>query len=55
MAKRDSLYETTVKGMQGEDGRSRFSPPRAIRDRLLELLLPALWLFAAVVTAAVLW
>jgi hypothetical protein len=55
MAKRDSLYETTVKGMQGDDGRFRFARPRAIRDRLLEWLLPTLWFLAAVVTVAVLW
>ena len=56
MAKLDSWYETTVRAMQGEDGRFRFArSPRAIGDRLLQFVLPALWLLALVVLVAALW
>jgi hypothetical protein len=56
MAKLDSWYETTVRAMQGEDGRFRFArSPRAIGDRLLQFVLPVLWLLALVVLVAALW
>jgi hypothetical protein len=55
MAKADLELETTVRTLLREDGRLHFIRPRAMRERLLECTLSALWLLVAVVVVAALW
>jgi cytochrome c-type biogenesis protein CcmH/NrfF len=49
-------YETTVKVATHEEGRLLFARPPTLRERLLEWVLPLLWLLVmGVVVAALFW
>jgi hypothetical protein len=49
-------YETTAKVATHEEGRLLFARPPTLRERLLEWVLPLLWLLVmGVVVAALFW
>jgi hypothetical protein len=55
MGKADFEWDTTIKVIPDAEAYFLFARPRTMRDRLLEWMLPALWLLVFVVVVAALW